>query len=296
MPHEADMHAIQELFASIAANHAKPVKNFIFEVRRGAATREWIEICRPVMATLIEGADSMGLPDVTATAREFDRTLELAANENPETLDEAARERILEAYEAMCKVLPPEFSVDDNVRRREGIIVHSLLKQIRGMGHVTFTRLYGASLTSLDMLSRASPEELSVTTGVPIKLSKRICAKITEHMQESEATPRAGRRNHLSELLAELREQHRRFDEASENLWSDEKFETEKREARLARLQCALKIEVILAEIGEADLVEQLRKLPFVRRIQEINDFLTRDGEFDFHEADQEPSELQAKG
>ena len=51
----------EELYAGIAANYARPVKDFMYELEAGTAPKEWIEVCRPVMATLFDAAESMEL-------------------------------------------------------------------------------------------------------------------------------------------------------------------------------------------------------------------------------------------
>jgi hypothetical protein len=56
-----DREVVEDLFANIAANYARPVKNFIFELKRGTAVKEWVEICRPAMRGITRAAEGMGL-------------------------------------------------------------------------------------------------------------------------------------------------------------------------------------------------------------------------------------------
>ena len=41
--------AVQDLFVQIAANYAIPLKSFMFELQRGTASKDEIELCRPVL-------------------------------------------------------------------------------------------------------------------------------------------------------------------------------------------------------------------------------------------------------
>jgi len=275
---ETTSHAgVRELFAEIAAQHASPVKNFIFELRRGTATREWIEICQPVVRTLVEGAASMNLHDISAATGRLADALRSAAADEDNDLSGATRDRILDAYQSVCGVLPTAFAMGDDVERRENVIIHSLLKQIPGVGHVTFERLYGAGLASVSVLYGASPEELSATTGITPKLSRAICNRIGAHLRDIGAQPRGKRHDRLARLLSHLRREHERFELAAARHWIDEDMAAQKRESRQERQRYALQIDVVLAEMGELDLIEALQRMPVGRRIEVIEEFLRRE-------------------
>jgi hypothetical protein len=275
---ELDQAAVRELFASIAANHARPVKNFIFELRRGAATKEWIEVCRPIMATLVQGAEAMGVDEAIAPMRDFDEALALAADGTTGSMDATTRGLLLAAWDDMAKVLPEAFEADAEERRRDGMIIHALLKQIPDVGAVTFERLYGAGLTTLEALLLASPNDLAATTGIPMWLCERICERVREHRRDIERLQKSQgmveRRARLRTLVEELRERHEGFERAARDDWSDAPKDEEKRVHRQARQLCALKIEVVLAEMGEMEMVEQIQKLPFGPRIEKLEQFI----------------------
>jgi hypothetical protein len=63
---DVDRAAIRELFADIAAGQAAPVKTFINDLRAKNATGEWLQVCRPLMAVLVESATSLGMSDAVA--------------------------------------------------------------------------------------------------------------------------------------------------------------------------------------------------------------------------------------
>jgi len=163
-----DSAAIQDLFANIAANYARPVKNFIFELKRGTATKEWIEICRPQCAASAAQPSLWILelqPNVWSISMKrshWHRRVRIAFS--------AARSAnlILSSYDELIEVLPQTFIIGEEEQQREGIIINSLLKQIPDLGRVTFEKLYGAGLTSLDTLFLAKKEDLAAATGVPL--------------------------------------------------------------------------------------------------------------------------------
>lgn len=276
---ELDEASVRELFGGIASNHARPIKNFIFELKRGTATKEWIEVCRPVMATLIEGASSMELREAARAMTEFDEALSLVHTDGTGSgIEDSARDLLLTSFDEMAVALPEAFQSGDDERRRDTIIIHALLKQVNDVGHVTFERLYGAGLTSLEALFLANGGDLAATTGIPLWLCERICERIRDHRRDLERAQRDSgqgeRREQLRKLIEELRQRHEGFERAIQEESSDPARSEEKREYRQERQVCALKIEVVLAEMGELDLVEQIQKLPFSRRIERLQEFI----------------------
>lgn len=273
-----DEAAIQDLFANIAANYARPVKNFIFELKRGTATKEWIEICRPAMRSISRAAENMELTAAAKRMVDFDEALSLAQTSEERTLSGEIRDLILSSYEELIEVMPQTFVIGEEEQQREGIIINSLLKQIPDLGRVTFEKLYGAGLTSLDTLFLAKKEDLAAATGIPIWLCERICNKFQEYREELEGTPRdvaqSGYRARLTELVAELRRQHEGFERASAQEWSNPALAADKRKFRQNRQACVLQINVVLAEMGELDLVNEIQKLSFDRRIQRLEEYL----------------------
>lgn len=275
---EHDEAAIQDLFANIAANYARPVKNFIFELKCGTATKEWIEICRPAMRSISRAAESMNLSIAAKSMSDFDEALQLALVSEDRILGGEIRELILSSYEDLIYVLPQTFVIGKEEQQREGTIINSLLKQIPDLGRVTFEKLYGAGLTSLDTLFLAKKEDLAAATGIPLWLCERICNKFYQYREELEGTPRdvaqSGHRQRLAELTAYLRRFHEGFEKASAEEWSNPSLALEKRKFRQNRQACVLQINIVLAEMGELDLVNEIQKLSFERRIQRLEEYL----------------------
>ncbi len=273
-----DEAAIQDLFANIAANYARPVKNFVFELKRGTATKEWIEICRPAMRSISRAAENMELSLAAKRMGDFDEALSLAQTSDERVLGGEIRDLILASYDDLIEVLPQTFLIGEEEQQREGTIINSLLKQVPDLGRVTVEKLYGAGLTSLDALFLAKKEDLGAATGIPIWLCERICNKFQQYREELEGTPRdvaqSGYRMRLSELIADLRLQHEGFERTSAQEWSNPAFAQEKRKFRQHRQACVLQINVVLAEMGELDLVNEIQKLSFERRIQRLEEYL----------------------
>jgi hypothetical protein len=272
-----DQAIVEQLFADIAANYARPIKNFIFELKRGTATKDWIEICRPAMQGITRAAEGMGLRQAAQRMMDFEAALSLAQQSEQRVLGGEVRDLLMWCYEDLVTVMPKAFVVGEEEQQREGIIINSLLAQIPDVGRVTIEKLYRAGLTSLDTLYLARREELAVATGISIELSESICAKFQAYRAGLEASNRdvkdVGQRGRLTEFVAELTRQHEGFVRASE----DAKLGNEKRDYREQRQACMLWINVLLAEVGEVDLVNELQKMSFERRIQRLEEYLASD-------------------
>jgi hypothetical protein len=184
---------------------------------------------------------------------------------------------ILESSETLAASPPSTFVLDDEAEKQDTVIIHSLLKQVPDVGHVTFDRLNSAGVTCLDGLHAATPCELKATTGIPNWLCERICKRLEEHRIERGDGDEAGQREQLTWLLAGLRTVHGNYLRASEQELQDHSAGAQKRVERKNRQVCSLKIEVLLAEMGELELVTRFRKSSAAWRIKTLEAYLSSD-------------------
>ena len=153
--------------------------------------------------------------------------------------------------------------------------------QIPGLGRVTFERLYGAGLGSLNMLFLANKQDLNAATGIPLNLCEQICEKFQQYRSEGEGlsgpAARAASLSRLRDLVGKLRGLHEGVERASVS--SSPQVATEKRKLRKQRQQCFHQIVAILAELVELDLINIIQKLSFRRRLQRLEEYLARSGD-----------------
>lgn len=277
---EDDQTIIENLFADIAANYARPIKNFVFELKRGTATKDWVEICRPAMQGIMRSAKGMGLGAAAQRMMDFEAALGLAQKSEQRILGSELRHLLLWCYEDLVKVMPQAFVIGDEEQAREGIIINSLLKQIPDVGLITIEKLYRAGLTSLDALYLAKKDDLAIATGISTELSEVICLKFKAYRlglaSDNRDVADLRQRSRLAKMVAELQLQHEAFVHASRNEWSNPSLSGAKREFRQQRQSCVLWINVLLAEIGELDLVNELQKMSFERRIERLEEYISR--------------------
>jgi hypothetical protein len=279
---EADETAVQSLFDEIATNYARPVKNFVVELSRGTASKDCLEICRTALRSIQRAAESMNLIRAANRMKDFDETLLIAQTTSPSLIDREARLQILASYQRLVEVLPQVFLTGQQEQSYEDVIIQSLLKQIPGLGRVTFRKLYGAGLVSLNTLLLANKQDLNVTTGIPLELCEQICNKFQQYRSETEAREssqnavQAACSSRLANLVKNLRFLHEKFEHSHLEMGSNPAPADEKRRLRQQRQQCFLQIVVVLAELKEIDLINAVRKLPFRRRLQRLKEYLAR--------------------
>jgi hypothetical protein len=278
-PPSTSIAELRELFSSLAANHMQQVRDFMIGVRWGEAPRDWIPICEPAVVSLLRAAKEMDLQDLAKALESYREALGRAADATGTTIAGATRDSLIASYGKLSDLMPEAFGLDGERGRREAIIVHALLQQVPEVRKITIDKIYAAGLASLDNLFLAKPDEIAATTGMSESLAQSIVDKVQRYRQEiaslSDAT-RAAEKNHLAKLATELRELHEQFESVS-SAWSDDGH-TRKKHLRQARAVALLQVKVLLARLGEVDRLAQLERLPFERKIEQLEGYLQEVG------------------
>jgi hypothetical protein len=278
-PPTASIAELRELFSSLAANHMQQVRDFMIGVRWGEAPRDWVPICEPAVASLLRAAKEMDLADLASALESYREALSRAADATGTTIAGATRDGLVAAYGKLSDLMPEAFGLDGERGRREAIIVHALLQQVPEVRKITIDKIYAAGLASLDNLFIAKPDEIAATTGMSESLAASIVEKVQRYRQEiaslTDAT-RAAEKNHLAKLATELRELHEQFESVA-SAWSDDGH-AKKKHLRQARAVALLQVKVLLARLGEVDRLAQLERLPFERKIEQLEGYLQEAG------------------
>jgi hypothetical protein len=266
---------VRELFASLAANHMRQVREFMIGVKWGEAPRDWIPICEPAVGSLLRAAKEMDLADLCVALDGYREALARAAETSDATIAESTRVSLMTAYAKLADLMPQAFGLDGERGRRETIIVHALLQQVPDVRKVTIDKIYAAGLTNLDNLFLARPDEISATTGIGENLASRIVERFQKYKKEiaslADAT-RAAERKRLGELASELRALHQDFERAARG-WSDDE-RADKKKFRQARAEALLHVKVLLARLGEVDRLGRIERVPFERKIEQLEEYL----------------------
>ena len=274
-PTSSSMPEVRELFSALAKNHMRQVRDFMIAVRWNEAPREWAAICEPVVLSLVRAARQMDMPELCQALVSYATALQRAAAQPEGMLGPETREALLLVYGPLSEQMPEVFALEGERDRREAIIVHALLEQVPDVRRLTIDRMYAAGLTSLETLFLAKPDDIAATTGIGETLAARIVESVAAYKAEASQLVDPSRRaecDRLSELARELRALNERF-AALADAWADE-APAEKKRLRRARTCVLLKTKVLLARLGEVDRIALLERLPFARKIENIEAFV----------------------
>ncbi len=269
-----DLAEVRSLFAQLAANHVRQVRDFMIDLRWSEATVDWMPICEPALRSLRRAADKLELTDLCESLDRFSVSLGEVAASGAKSVAGAARETLLGRYDELSKLMPQAFALDLDRTQREAAILQSLLLQVPEVKKVTLDRMYAAGLTTLEAMFLATPGDIAATTGIPEALAGQIVERFQAYRAQVKATvpdaTRAKDREHIAELTAKLRREHDQFEKAAD-AWASG---VSKKELRKAREQTLLDIQVALARLGEVDRLAQLERLPFEKKLAHLESFL----------------------
>ena len=269
----ADM---QSLFSDMVAAHVAPIRDLLLELETGGARREWLDLCRPAARALKNAAEQLPDRQLHRALRTLSDALEAASPPGSARIEEPERKNLREAYAALSSLLPSVSALDDERARREPIIIQAIFQCTVGLGRVQRDKLVAAGFTGLSTLCMARADELASASGIPFELAERLVLQV-EHFKRAAAQSaldanRAGERDALAQLTRRLRQQNEAF-EASRQGWSRQDQDA-KRRAQRAREQTLAQASIVLAQLGELALIDQLEKLPFERKLSELERFL----------------------
>ncbi len=270
-----DMLEPQALFAQIAATQTRPIRDFMVELKLGEASREWVRVCMPGVKSLRKSAQEMGLPELAKALDGYLAALELADTHESAVVTSAAKDLITGAYQDLHAQLPGAFSLEEDGDRREPIIVQSLLAQIPDVRKVALDKIYAAGLTALSAFYVAKPSDIAEATGLPLDLCQRICERFQRYRRQISEMPPDADRTAEHKKLAELTTLLGNLNAAYEGRGVVGAAKTpDKKQIRQERNETMLEITVLLARLGEVRRVELLERLPFERKLEELERYL----------------------
>ena len=271
-----DLAEVRLLFAQLASNHVRQVRDFMIDLRWSEPTVDWLPICEPALRSLRRAADKLELVDLCEALDRFSAALAATSTTGARTIGGASREGLLARYDDLSRLMPQAFALDLDRTQREAAILHSLLLQIPEVKKVTLDRMYAAGLTTLEAMFLATPGDIAATTGIPEVLALQIVQRFRAYRDQVRATvpdaTRARERERIAELTSRLRREHDDYERAAGS-WSREAGD-QKRELRKVREQTLLDIQVALARLGEVERLTQLERLPFEKKLAHLESFL----------------------
>ena len=264
---------LELLFRRIAAEHARHLRDFAFELSIGNPGKQWVELCSASLSTLLRAAEKMNQVRLTGALTGLGRALDEAKKSPASRIEGRVKERLLERYASLQRIFPEAFAEQGQRDRREPIIVDALLRLTPGVHRLAIDKLYAAGLDRLSTLCTAKPDEVAQTTGLAPELCRRIVQQFQNYEQERSAIvldeSRSAERRKLSELVRQLERYHADFREAEA-----EEDTRRRREARKRRDTIGRTIALVLAQLGETELLQDLERVSVDRKLDRLNGFL----------------------
>ena len=272
---ESDRRALLETFSGVAKLYVQPLRELMFQLSNGCTPRAWAEACRPLLSPLIHSAKQIGLKDLAQGLAVLDRALSSAAVESGALIGAASRVDIQEAYAKLGTELPEAFGAPRASDGRRTILLESLLLQVPGLHRRGIGKLYAAGLCSVAQLAQGSAEELSQATGIDHELALRVIEHVQKFELERHGLDATGLRQavhaQLRGLLARLSQLQSEFERAEQA-----EDRVAKKAVRRAREIDVLKLQRLLAELGELELVEELKRCSVRAKLQRVESYLQR--------------------
>jgi hypothetical protein len=271
-----DLAEVRALFTQLAANHVRPVRDFMLDLRSGDASAEWLPICEPALRSLRRAGAKLGLVEMCASLDRFSDALSRAQKTGAPLVTGDERRGLLALYEELGRTMPQAFALESDRNGRESVILQSLLLQVVGVKKVTLDRLVAAGLWSLEAMFLASAPDIASTTGIDPQLAQQIVDRFQAYRAHVRSivpdATRARERQRIADLTSRLRREHADYERASQS-WSREASDA-KKELRSARARTMFDIQVELARLGEVECLAQIERLPFEKKIAELKLFL----------------------
>ncbi len=271
-----DLADVRDLFGQLAAKHMRPVRDFMIDLKWGEAPQSWLAVSEPAVRSLRGAAERLTLSDLADALDGFGAALEQAAIVKAPTVTGEMRDKLIEAYAKLAIAMPQAFALEEDQSQRESVIIHSLLLQVPGVRKVTIDKLYAAGLSSLEPMFTAKGEDIVSTTGIERALADRIVERFQHYRRELKSVvPDAGHtqeRDRLAQLAKRLRHQHDEFEKAAAS-WADDAA-AKKKSMREARAATLLEVNVVLARLGEVERLKTFERLPFEKKVEELEAYL----------------------
>jgi hypothetical protein len=268
-----DQRAVSETFTDMAKVHVHPLRELMFQLTMGRTPPQWASACRPVLRPLFDAATQIGMLELVGALGAFDAALERAAGEAGASIGQVAAEALSGAYDRLRRQMPDAFAAPDHAGSRRLVLLESLLLQVPSFHRRTLAKLYAAGLSTLSQLSQAKPDELCAVAGIDTELARAIVEHVQRFEDERSRINPTALRSHVQERLrisvARLNELQTEF----ENAEQDESA-ARKREARRGREAAVLELDLLFAELGDVELIEELKRCSVRGKIQRVESYL----------------------
>lgn len=272
---DGDRQAFRDTFAIIAKHHISPLRELMYHLSVGCTPRAWVTQTRPVLAPLFDAARQTGQVDLLDALSELDTALELAEAENTALVGPVSRGAIQQAYARLGKHLPDAFGSPRSSDGKRLLVLEALLLQVPNVHRRVLTKLYAAGIASIQQLLQGSADELARAAGLDRQLASAIIEHVSRFARERSGLDQARLRLRVLEQmrglvgrLSQLQSEFERAESAGNQV--------RKKAVRRARDGAVLELQRLVAELGEIELLEDLKRSSVRAKVVLMQNYLQR--------------------
>jgi hypothetical protein len=274
-PSVGDQQAFRDTFAIIAKLHISPLRELMYHLSVGCTPRAWVTHTRPVLLPLFDAARQTAQFELLDALSELDTALELAEAENTALVGPVSRGAIQQAYARLGKHLPDTFGMLRSSDGKRLVVLEALLLQVPNVHRRALTKLYAAGIASIQQLLQGSADELARASGLDEKLASSIIEHVARFARERSGLDHARLRSRVTEQmraligrLSQLQSEFERAESAGNQV--------RKKAVRRARDGAVLELQRLVAELGEIDLLEELKRSSVRAKVVLMQNYLQR--------------------
>jgi hypothetical protein len=272
---DGDQQAFRDTFAIIAKLHISPLRELMYHLSVGCTPRAWVMQTRPVLSPLFDAARQTGQADLLDALSELDTALELAEAENAALVGPVSRGAIQQAYARLGKHLPDTFGLPRSSDGKRLMVMEALLLQVPNVHRRVLTKLYAAGIGSIQQLLQGSADELARAAGLDRQLATSIVEHVARFTRERSGLDHARLRSRVIEQmrglvgrLSQLQSEFERAESAGNQV--------RKKAVRRARDGAVLELQRLVAELGEIELLEELKRSSVRAKVVLMQNYLQR--------------------
>jgi hypothetical protein len=246
----------------------KLLADFAVQLALGPVSGLWLMEAKPAVAVLRGAAAAQGIGELLSALEE----LEPALLEAPaQRIDGERRSALLARLKPLERWLPSR-DIATETTGRERLILDQLIAQISGLHPSSRRRLEDRGFASLERLRAASAEVLVREIELSPQHAEGLLAAFQSYYAErAERPPALGRglERCMSDALGALERSALEYDQAYDTGDSERK-----RNARKQRAQAIANLNLLLAELGESELIDQMVRCSVQERVERLRQWL----------------------
>jgi hypothetical protein len=270
-----DQRAFRDTFASIAKLHISPLRELMYHLSVGCTPSAWVTQMRPVLSPLFDAARQTGQADLLDALSELDTALELAEAENTALVGPVSRGAIQQAYARLGRHLPDTFGPPRSCDGKRLLLLEALLLQVPNVHRRVLTKLYAAGISSSQQLLQGSSDELARAAGLDRQLASSIIEHVSRFARERGGLDpvrlRARVLQQVEPLVGRLGQLQSEFERAE-----SAGNQVRKKAVRRARDAAVLELQRLVAELGEVELIEELKRSSVRAKVVLMHSYLQR--------------------